>query len=176
MRSPVTNTKKDKVFHKPNSATSKLLEAIEFLIGFHYLAFSRKSLMIKLKMDPFWEGHKILSAFSNLERGNFIRKTGDEHYKLTKKGIKRINFSKFFRLSLNKKKKDGLWRVVIFDIPEKQKVKRELLRQKLKEFDFKMIQKSVFAAPYICEKEISELCKILDLKNEVSILTTKSIS
>lgn len=178
MRSPVTNSKRkgDKVFHNPNSMTSKLLEAVEFLVGLNYVAFSKRGLMAKLRMDPYWEGQTILNTLANLERGSFIKKTGDNSYKLTKKGIKRINFSKFFELSLDKKKKDGLWRVVIFDIPEKQKVKRELLRQKLKEFDFKMLQKSVFASPYICEKEISELCKILGLKKEVSILTTKTIS
>lgn len=177
MRSPVTNNKKkDKFFHKPDSATSKLLKVIEFLIGFNYVAFSRKSLGAKLMMDPYWEGQKILNALGNLERGNFIKKIGNENYKLTKKGIKRVNFSKFFKLSLDKKKKDGLWRVVIFDISEKQKVKRDLLRQKLKELEFKMIQKSVFMSPYICEKEIFELRELLDLKDEVSILIVKSIS
>jgi len=178
MRSLEINSKKkkDQIFHKLDSATSKLLEIIEFLVGFHYVAFSRKSLGTKLKMDPYWEGQKILNTLANLERGNFIKKTGYDNYKLTKKGIKRINFSKFFKLSLDKKKKDGLWRIVIFDIPEKQRVRRDLLRQKLKEFDFKMIQKSVFASPYICEKEISELCKILGFKKEVSILTTKTIN
>ncbi|TSC91246.1 MAG: phenylacetic acid degradation operon negative regulatory protein [Parcubacteria group bacterium Gr01-1014_2] len=127
-------------------------------------------------MDPYWEGQRLFGALGNLEKGSFIKKVGSGSYKLTKKGIKRINFSKFFRLSLDKKEKDGLWRVVIFDIPEKQKVKRDLLRQKLKELDFKMIQKSVFVSPYICEKEILELCKILGLKKEVSILTTKTIN
>jgi len=129
-----------------------------------------------LRMDPYWEGQKILNTLANLERGNYIKKTVDNNYKLTKKGIKRINFSKLFKLSLDKNKKDGLWRVVIFDIPEKQRVKRDLLRQKLKDFDFKMIQKSVFVSPYICEKEIKELCKILDLKSGVSILTAKTIN
>ena len=177
MRSLVTNSKKRyKVFLKPDSATSKLLEVIRFLIGLNYIAFSRKSLIAKLNLDPYWEGQKILNTLNNLERGNFITKINKNKYKLTKKAIKRINFSKFFKLSLDKKKKDGLWRVVIFDIPEKQRVKRDLLRQKLKEFEFKMIQKSVFVSPYICEKEIFELCNILDIRKEVSIFTTKTIN
>lgn len=178
MRSPEINSKikKEQIFHKLDSATSKLLEVIEFFVGLNYVAFSRKSLGAKLNMDPYWEGQKILGTLGNLVRGDFIKKVGDDNYKLTKKGIKRINFSKLFKLKLDKKKKDGFWRVVIFDIPEKQKIKRELLRQKLKELDFKMIQKSVFASPYICEKEISELCRILDLKSEVSIFTTKTIN
>ena len=95
MRSSVTNNKKkEKILHKLDSATSKLLEFIEFLVGLHYVAFSRKSMTAKLRMDPYWEGHKLLNAFANLEKGNFVKKIGSENYKLTKKGIKRINFSK----------------------------------------------------------------------------------
>lgn len=172
----IVKRKRDQIFHKLDSATSKLLEVIEFLVGLNYVAFSRKSLGVKLIMDPYWEGQRLLGALSNLERGDFIKRVGRSTYKLTPKGVKRINFSELFKLKLDKKKKDGLWRVVIFDIPEKQRIKRDLLRQKLKEFDFKMIQKSVFVSPYICEKEISELCNILGLKNEVSILTVKTIN
>ncbi|MEK7579914.1 MAG: CRISPR-associated endonuclease Cas2 [Patescibacteria group bacterium] len=179
MRSSVTNSsnkKKEKIFHKLDSATSKLLEVIVFLVGLHYVAFSRKSLMAKLSLDPYWEGQRLFNTLSNLERGNFIKKSSNSSYKLTQKGIRRINFSKLFKLSLDKKKKDGLWRVVIFDIPEKQRIKRDLLRQKLREFDFKMVQKSVFVSSYVCEKEIKELCKILDFKKEVSIFLTKTIN
>lgn len=127
-------------------------------------------------MDPYWEGQKLLGTLANLERGNFIKKVGESTYKLTQKGIKRINFSKLFKLSLDKKKRDGFLRVVIFDIPEKDRMKRDLLRSKLREFEFKMIQKSVFISPYICEKEIKELCRILNLKKEVSIFITKTVN
>lgn len=177
MRSFETNTKRkrDQIFHEPDSRTSKVLEAVEFIFGLTYVAFSRKSLMRKLMMNPQWEGHKILNAVSNLEKGSFIRKIDKDNYRLTKKGIERINFSKFFKLSLDKKKKDGLWRVVIFDVPEEQRTKRDLLRQKLKEFDFQMMQKSVLVSPYVCEKEIKELCKILNLNNEVCIILAKDL-
>lgn len=176
MRSHKTkNSKRNQIFYQLDTMTSKLLEAIEFLVGFHYVAFSRKSLGAKLRMDPFWEGHKIIKTIGNLERGGFIKRIGNNNYKLTSKGVKRINFSKFFRLSFDKKKKDGFWRIIIFDIPESQKFKRELLRQKLRDFDFQMIQKSVFASPYVCEKEIKELCKILNLRGEVKILVAKNL-
>lgn len=164
---------REQIFHKPNSFTSQVLEFIEYMIGATYIAFSRKTLMKKLYMNPSYEGDKLLSALFSLERNEFIKKVDRDRFRLTQKGVKRINFSRFFRLSLDKNKKDGLWRVIIFDIPEKQKVKRELLRQKLKEFDFKMMQKSVFISPYVCEKEIKDLCEILNLRDEVKILLVK---
>lgn len=177
MRSPKIKIqeKGNQILHKPDSMTSKLLEIIEFIVGFNYVAFSRKSLMTKLRMDPFWEGQKIFKSLYNLEKGNFIKRVGGNNYRVTNKGIKRINYSKFFRLALSKKKKDEFLRVVVFDIPEKQKVKRELLRRKLKEFDFQMIQKSVFVSEYVCEKELLELCKILNLRKEVQIILAKNI-
>lgn len=176
MRSQINRKKKNLISYNPNSFSSKLLETMEYLVGTTYIAFSRKSLIKKLQMDPSREGYKIFKALYNLERGDFIKKTEDDKYELTAKGVKRINFSKFFKLSFNKKVKDGFWRVIIFDIPESNKGKRELLRSKLKEFDFKMLQKSVFISPYVCEKEIAELCKILGLGDEVCIIVAKSLS
>lgn len=43
---------------------------------------------------------------------------------------------------------DGKWRIVIFDIPEKQRPNRWSLRHKLKELGFGNLQKSAFISPY----------------------------
>lgn len=45
MRSLEINSKnkKEQIFHKLDSATSKLLEVIEFLVGLNYIAFSKKA-------------------------------------------------------------------------------------------------------------------------------------
>lgn len=157
------------------SFADKILDFIEYMIGTTYIAFSRKSMLAKLKMDPSFEGHKLIKVLYDLEKGSFIKRLNKDEYKLTSKGIKRINFQKFHRFNFENKKKDGFWRVVIFDISEKQKTKRELLRQKLKEFDFYMVQKSVFVSPYRCEKEIQVLCNILGLDNEVCVITAKNL-
>ena len=45
---------------------------------------------------------------------------------------------------------DGVWRLVIFDIPEDQRVARDLLRFKLKEWGFMKIQRSVWATKRNC--------------------------
>jgi len=158
-----------------NNFSSRLLEIIEFIVGIHYTAFTKKSLGYKLSMDPQWEGYRIVRTLLNLERSGFIKKVSKGKYKLTKKGIKRIQWQKLSKIACNTKKKDGLWRVVIFDIPEGEKLKRNLLRNKLKEFGFRMIQRSVFISPYKCEKYIKELCEILGLDKEVIILLAKSL-
>lgn len=43
---------------------------------------------------------------------------------------------------------DGKWRIVIFDIPEKQRPNRWSLRHKLKDLGFGNLQKSAFISPY----------------------------
>lgn len=168
--------KKKRISYSQDSFSSKVLNFIEEITGVTYIAFSRESLIRKLNMDPAFEGHRLIKTLCNLEKSGFIKKKKDRKYHLTPKGLDRISFSKILNLSLNKNRRDGFWRVVIFDIPEEERVKRNLLRNKLKEFDFYMIQKSVFVSPYNCEKEIKKLCEFLNLKNEVCIFLTKDLS
>lgn len=49
---------------------------------------------------------------------------------------------------------DGKWRLYTFDIPEKDKLSRDLLRRKLKGVGMYNIQRSVFAYPYDCRPEL----------------------
>jgi phenylacetic acid degradation operon negative regulatory protein len=59
-------------------------------------------------------------------------------------------------LSLAKQKWDGKWRVVIFDIAEINKRTRNLLRAKLKELGFGMLQESVWVSPHDFGKDVAE--------------------
>lgn len=58
-------------------------------------------------------------------------------------------------------KQENLLKIIIFDIPEKEKRKREWLRNALKNMDFSMLQKSVWAGKAKLPKEfIKDLDKI----------------
>lgn len=71
---------------------------------------------------------------------------------------------------------DRLWRVVIFDIPDTQKIKRNAFRRKLKELGFYSLQKSVWVCPFKCDKEINFLRDFFGLdKKQIEILLVKSI-
>ena len=56
-----------------------------------------------------------------------------------------------------KRRWDGYWRVVVFDIPEKLRKVRTLLRDELREVGFKMLQGSVWISPDECEEYIKLL-------------------
>ena len=109
-----------------------------------------------------------------------LRKCGFMKYKgakavITEKGYRYINFAKLDELKIENKKKDGFWRLIIFDIPEEKKAARELLRNKLNEFECYQLQKSVYATCFICEKEIAELVKLLAIGQHVCVVKAKSL-
>jgi len=60
------------------------------------------------------------------------------------------------------KKWDGRWFLVIFDVPEEQKNKRDYIRRFLTDLGFYPYQKSVYLFPYECEKEIKLIKKIAE--------------
>jgi len=68
---------------------------------------------------------------------------------------------------------DGLWRLMMFDIPHSKKRARDALRKKLMNLRFYPVQKSVFITPYECEKEIDFLASIFDVRDHLLIFYVK---
>ena len=64
---------------------------------------------------------------------------------------------------------DGRWRLVMFDIPEKDRYIRGIFRDKLVHLGFFRVQQSVWVYPHDCEKEINSLMRILHLEDFVLI-------
>jgi DNA-binding transcriptional regulator PaaX len=79
-------------------------------------------------------------------------------------------------LSRNAPKKDGVWKLVIFDIPEKQKYVRVVLRAKLKALHFKKWQNSIWLSPYALDEEIERELNELGGKFFVRLIKTKDIN
>ena len=93
---------------------------------------------------------------------------------VTKKGKKESLVYNLDDMQLERKKWDGRWRIVMFDIPHFKKKAREALRAKLKVLGFYPIQKSVFLTPYECEKEIDFICSIFEVRDHVLVLYVSS--
>lgn len=66
---------------------------------------------------------------------------------------------------------DGKWRLVIFDIPEKDRLFRRILREHLWELKFYKLQQSVFISPHPFEKPILELVDIYEAQEYVRVCT-----
>lgn len=130
-----------------------------------------------------WEEAKrrgILKAtIKRLEKQKLIS-WGEENGKLrltlTDKGKKRVLQYNIDTLKINDKQKwDGLWRVIIFDIPENKKAGRELFREKLKQLGLQHLQKSVFVSRLECKDEIDFLSHALEVAPHVQYILAKEI-
>lgn len=78
---------------------------------------------------------------------------------LTREGKKHLKKVYLRNLKIKRPKKwDGKFRMIIFDIPEDERDKRDLLRSGLKRIGFKTVQKSVYIYPFDCKKEIDLIC------------------
>lgn len=65
---------------------------------------------------------------------------------------------------------DYKWRVVLFDIPEKQKKLRDALRERLKQLGLLEFQKSVFVHPYECRNEIDFVIELYQARRYVRFI------
>lgn len=87
---------------------------------------------------------------------------------LTEKGRQMILKFDIDRIKIKKPIKwDKKWRIVFFDIPEKRRSERNILRNKLKALGFGEIQKSVFIHPFPCLDEINFITEYFQLRNLV---------
>jgi DNA-binding transcriptional regulator PaaX len=94
-----------------------------------------------------------------------IKKKGRNRIiKITKKGEKQVLKYKLEKLQVKKPRVwDRKWRIVIFDIPEKKRIARDVLREKLISLGFVKIQRSVFIHPYDCKKEIDFIKEVYEI-------------
>lgn len=100
----------------------------------------------------------ISRSVERLKRANLV--TTDERglVELTQKGRKRLSEIERADYELPKPKGwDGKWRIVSFDIKEKRKEVRELLRMTLEAVGFAHLHHSVWVYPHDCEEFISLL-------------------
>lgn len=93
---------------------------------------------------------------------------------LTKKGIKKI-FPIKFKFKERKRRPDGKWQMMIFDIPEKKRNLRDLLRENLQFLGYKMLQRSVWICPYDVLKETEEFLRMYSLDSYVRLFLIEEV-
>jgi DNA-binding transcriptional regulator PaaX len=70
---------------------------------------------------------------------------------------------------------DKKWRIVAFDIPESHSLIRDLFRRRLKEFQFKQLQKSVWVSKINCTDLLRNYIKDLGIAKWVSVLEAENV-
>lgn len=103
----------------------------------------------------------VQNVFYRLRKEGSIRidRQGRQIYiSLTETGKRRAGRFQVDSLRIKKPKRwDKKWRIVIFDVADAQRVKREALRGFLKRLGFYKLQESVWIFPYDCADEVGLL-------------------
>lgn len=137
-------------------------------IGYLFKEFDKE------KWNQIKKRGQLQSAIKRMEKQKLVswsEKDGELELTLTEKGKKKILKYNFDELKIKKTNRwDKKWRVVIFDIPEKERAARDIFRRKLKEMGFYQLQKSVFVSKYECEDEISFLSNSLEIARYVTYI------
>ena len=79
-------------------------------------------------------------------------------------------------LSRLQPERDNIWKMVVFDIPEKHQKVRNVLRAKLKQLHFKKWQNSIWVSPYILDEEIEEELRQLGEKFFIRLIKFTEIN
>lgn len=99
---------------------------------------------------------------------DIFEKNNQKFIKLTQKGQLKLLLQKADARRASKW--DGKWRLLVFDIPEGSRKKRNLLRRLLKESGFKKLQASVFINPWPLNREAIIYLKETGLMGYIRIL------
>lgn len=115
------------------------------------------------------EKKEIISLEKNGEEVR-VKLKGWLHPQIQKYSLKGI-------LEYKRKKKtwNGKWFLVIFDVPEKQRNKRNYLRQFLRFIGFYQYQQSVYIYPFECKEEIALIKKIVEGGKYITYVIAESI-
>ncbi len=114
---------------------------------------------------------KFSQLVYRLKKSGFIR-TPDWDPKagiiVTQKGMEKI-FRTKLKLQGAKKRRDGKWEMVVFDISEKKRKARTDLRFYLKKLGYKKFQQSIWISSFDVLKETQQLIRNYDLEDEAKI-------
>ena len=112
-----------------------------------------------------------------LKTKNYIKVKNLESKKaviFTKRGVDKL-LKVSFEMEGRKIRKDGKWLMLMFDVPEKYRKSRDLLRSILHNLGYKMFQQSVWITPYDVSEKTERLLQIYSLDSFVKIFLIEKI-
>ena len=93
---------------------------------------------------------------------------GEQGVLLTPRGAQKVLRARC-RLAGKRKRRDGKWIMIIFDIPEKKRILRDILRQMLYQLGYEKLQGSVWISPYDVLEKTETLVRGYDIDDYVRI-------
>jgi len=114
-----------------------------------------------------------------LQLEGFIRtylEDNKSYIELTRKGKEKVKLilAQDFQFKYPKNW-DGKWRIIIFDIPNKERKARDIFRERLKSMGCFKLQESVFVFPFDCKEIIDYLKNLYEIPAYVQYVVAESI-
>lgn len=136
-----------------------------------------ESVKMKHEWQRMIERKKFSKLIYSLKKKGLIKIKNLENKKailLTPLGKEKVLKIKY-KIVPKKKRKDGKWLMIIFDIPEKKRHLRDLLREHLILLGYQMLQKSIWICPYEVSKETEEFLRFHSLDPYVRLFLIEEL-
>lgn len=145
--------------------------AVAGFVAFAAVAGNALQLLDYLPNEKYNFKYRAKSAAGRLVAKKYavwVERGGKRYLRITPTGRRVLAFEKAkIALKNQKKKWDGRWRMVAFDIPERRGAVRFRLRSAMREIGFVRMQDSVWVYPYDCEDFIALLKAELKIGKDV---------
>lgn len=135
--------------------------------------FNQKRVDARLR----YKAKSLLTRLKQKGEVEFVEQDGKAYARLTEYGEQVFAFMKEkMRLtSMKPKRWDKRYRLIMFDVPEKRKHTRDLLRKEVREAGFLRIQDSSWLYPYDCEEFVALLKANLHIGKDVLYAVVEEI-
>lgn len=128
------------------------------------------------KLDDAARKREISRALSYIRYTKLITEDYQHGVILTEKAKRRLARNEINSLEIpHCETWDGMWRIIFFDIPEKQKTKRDAFAGHLRRMGFAVLQRSVFVSPFPSRDEVSLLAVHYDINQYVTYIEASHI-
>lgn len=145
--------------------------AVAGFVAFAAVAGNAIQLLKYLPNEKYNLRYRAKSAIGRLVAKKYVvwvERDGKKYLRITEEGRRAFAFEQAKVALKNQKKKwDGRWRMVVFDIPERISAVRFRLRRIMSEIGFVRLQDSVWVYPYDCEDFIALLKAELKIGKDV---------
>jgi len=125
--------------------------------------------------------YKFKKALKALERRRIIDliyeddKVYVKFLKENRTEVLKYSIKKLLDFKKEKRQWKRKWILLVFDVPEKEKKKRECLRQFIKQLGFYPYQQSVYVFPYECFEEVKLIKEITDSRDYLKYIIAERL-
>lgn len=145
--------------------------AVTGLLAFAAIAPNALRLLEYLPNEKYNLKYRMKSVAGRLVSKGYViwvERDGKKYLRLTDAGKKALALEQAKVALKNQKKKwDGRWRMIVFDVPERRRHIRVRLRDFMRNVGFVRLQDSVWVYPYDCEDYIALLKAELKIGKDV---------